>query len=100
MHEASKSSTNYDFRKDFDSIARPGLIRYLKHLGYGVDEGEDEDPNDIDLTYYTDAKRYSRQLWKALEEAQEFCELGLAAPCNPQLRLGRSRAPSNSRTSA
>jgi hypothetical protein len=85
MHTATLSSNSYDFRKDFDCIARPGLIRYLKHLGYGVDLDEGDDPNDFDLTYYTDAKQYLRRLWKALEEAQEFCELGLAAPCNPQI---------------
>ena len=72
MHTATVSSYGYDFRRDFDSIARPGLIRYLKHLGFGVDLEEGDDPNDFDLTYYTEAKRYSRRLWRALDEAQEF----------------------------
>ena len=85
MHTATQSSPNYDFRKDFDSIARPSLIRYLKHLGYGVDLDDGDDPNDFDDAYYTGAKQYSRRLWKALMEAQEFCELGLAAPCNPKI---------------
>ena len=62
MHTATVSSYGYDFRRDFDSIARPGLIRYLKHLGFGVDLEEGDDPNDFDLTYYTEAKRYSRRL--------------------------------------
>jgi AAA domain len=85
MHTATQSSPSYDFRKDFDSIARPGVIRYLKHLGYGVDLDEGDDPNDFDLTYYTDAKRYSRQLRRALEEAQEFYEQGGSHPCYPEI---------------
>jgi hypothetical protein len=26
------ASPYYDFRRDFDSIARPAMVRYLKHL--------------------------------------------------------------------
>jgi hypothetical protein len=85
MEYARASSANYKFPKDFDGIARPGLIRYLKNLGFGVDLDEGDDPNDFDLEYYTDAKQYLRRLWKALEETQEFCEPGLAAPCCPEI---------------
>jgi archaellum biogenesis ATPase FlaH len=79
------SSPSYDFRRDFDAITRPGLVRYLKHLGYDIDEGEDVGQDGLDLTYYNDAKEYARRLFKALQEAQEFCELGLPAPCNPEV---------------
>jgi AAA domain len=78
MHTAeacASSADPYDFRKDFDSITRPVLVRYLKHLGYGVDEGEDENEGDLDPTYYTDAKTYAWRLFKALQEAQESGEV-------------------------
>jgi hypothetical protein len=35
------ASPYYDFRRDFDSIARPAMVRYLKHLGYDPDEPSD-----------------------------------------------------------
>jgi RecA-family ATPase len=85
MEYAHASSANYDFRRHFDSISRPGVVRYLKHLGYGVDEVEDENDGDLDPTYYTDAKTYAWRLFKALHEAQEFCELGVAMPGYPEI---------------
>jgi hypothetical protein len=38
---SENASPYYDFRKDFDGIARPAMIRYLKHLGYDPDEPSD-----------------------------------------------------------
>jgi hypothetical protein len=98
MHTASKSSHSYDFRRHFDTIMRPGLVKYPKHLGYGVDEGEDEEDGDLDRTFYTDAKTYAWRLFKALQEAQEFCELGLPRRAILELPLGRATAPSRSQT--
>jgi AAA domain len=66
----------YDFRKDFDSIARPAMIRYLKHLGYDPDEPSDgfDDCGDA-------ASKYANTLWKLLRWAQKFPGLshGIAA---------------------
>jgi hypothetical protein len=65
----------YNFRKDFDSIARPGLVRYLEHFGLAVGPEEGEDPADFDLMDSGDeAREYLRQLRGGLEEAQESLE--------------------------
>jgi hypothetical protein len=67
---ACASSAAYDFRKDFDGIARPAMIRYLKHLGYDPDEPSDgfDDCGDA-------ASKYANTLWKSLRWAQRFPSL-------------------------
>jgi hypothetical protein len=72
-HDNAQASPNspafYDFRKDFDSIARPGLLRYQKSLGYGTDE-PDEPFDDC----WAAGNRYACDLWKSLRWVQETME--------------------------
>ena len=65
---ARASSAAYEFTKDFDDIARPGLVRYLEHIGIAPEDGED--PND--LTVCPEAVQYLDRLRAALAEAQWF----------------------------
>ena len=47
----------YNFTKDFDGIARPGLVRYLEHFGCAIEPEEGEDPADFDLMDSSDEAR-------------------------------------------
>jgi AAA domain len=60
----------YDFRRDFESICRPAMIRYLRHLGYDPDEPSDgfDDCGDA-------ARAYATSLWRQLKWAQKFPRL-------------------------
>jgi AAA domain len=75
------ATTFYDFRKDFDAIARPAMLRYLKHLGYDPDEPSDgfDDCGDA-------ARSYATSLWTALRRAGEYIEDELSAPLHPDIR--------------
>ena len=65
------SSTIYDFRKDFPTIAAPGMRRYLEEI-------VEAPPDDGDLTNlrWCSAKRYVRGLWgelKILQRDYRYC---------------------------
>jgi hypothetical protein len=44
--QARASSANYDFRRDFSAIARPGMIAYQKACGFDPDEPSDGEFDD------------------------------------------------------
>jgi hypothetical protein len=82
------ATTFYDFRKDFDDIARPAMIRYLKHLGYDPDEPSDgfDDCGDA-------ASKYANTLWKSLRWAQECLHEGRSPSLHPGITTwSRERA--------
>jgi hypothetical protein len=84
---ACASSAAYEFTKDFDDIARPGLVRFLKHFGLAVEPEEDEDPADFDLMDSCDeAREYLRQLRGGLKDAQEnLVEFDTPLACYPEI---------------
>ena len=69
MHRATESSPNYDFRRNFDSITRPGLIRFLDT---SADLLGDEFDADRQAGY---AKAYVRTVWRALKSEQQDAEI-------------------------
>jgi hypothetical protein len=71
MHTATLSSRNYDFRKDFSDIARPGLVRYLRECGYDPNEP----PDGLDDCWFT-AQEYVCGLWRYLKSHQGLAEMG------------------------
>ena len=81
MRTATQSSHSYDFRRDFDSIARPGMHRYLDIsadlLGGEFDAGR--------RAGY--AKGYVRDLWRMLKSVQnDFGEFGITPDWNPEIK--------------
>jgi hypothetical protein len=93
---ACASSAAYEFTKDFDDIARPGLVRFLKHFGLAVEPEEDEDPADFDLTDSGDeAREYLRQLRGGLKRRRSLSSSSARRrSAIPKLPLGRERARS------
>ena len=75
----------YNFTKDFDGIARPGLVRYLEHFGCAVEPEEGEDPADFDLMDSSDeAREYLGGLRQALKDPQEnLVEFDMPPTCYP-----------------
>jgi hypothetical protein len=71
VHEASKSSRSYNFRKDFSDTAREGLIRYLRECGYDPNEP----PDGLDDCWFT-AQEYVCGLWRYLKSHQGLAEMG------------------------
>ena len=66
------SSPSYDFRKDFDPIARPGMNRYQRACGCDPDE-----PGEMHDECWEAGNDYVRQLWRALNRIQrDYQELG------------------------
>ena len=61
---ASENLPAYDFRKDFSTIAKPGLHRYLDAIGAPPDNGDW-----VNLRWYP-ARQYVRHLWNGLNHIQ------------------------------
>ena len=53
---------SYDFQRDFSGIARPGMNRYLRHLGYDPDA-----PADGLDDCWRAGLDYIRELWRVLQ---------------------------------
>ena len=68
MHNATLSSHSYDFRRNFDSITRPGLHRYL-------DISADLLGDDFAERQAGYAKEYVRSLWRTLKSEQEIAAI-------------------------
>ena len=68
MGTIAPASPNYDFRRDFDSITRPGLHRYL-------DTPADLLGNEFAERRAGCAKEYVRTVWRALKSEQEDAEI-------------------------
>ena len=64
MKNSEFASRKYDFRKDFDSIARPGLSRYLDTSAAVLGDAFDDERR----AAYADG--YTRDLWRALRAAR------------------------------
>lgn len=60
------SSANYDFRKDFDPIARRGMIAYQKASGFDPDEPPDGEFDDC----WAAGNDYVTKLWRHLTRVQ------------------------------
>ena len=56
---------SYDFQRDFSGIARPGMNRYLRHLGYDPDA-----PADGLDDCWRAGLDYIRELWRVLQRNQ------------------------------
>jgi hypothetical protein len=84
----ASSADLYDFRKDFDGIARPAMFRYLKHL----DLEPDEPCGGLD-NYWAAANDYATTLWKSLRWAQESLHAGRSPSLHPGITTwSRERA--------
>ena len=63
---AGALSANYDFRKDFDPIARRGMIAYQKASGFDPDEPSDGEFDDC----WAAGNDYVTKLWRHLNRVQ------------------------------
>lgn len=76
MHAATKSSSGYDFRQDFNAIAQPGLYQYLQAIKARAHDG------DFSSLRWLPAKQYICTVWSALEGIQrDFQEYGSSVDC-------------------
>jgi hypothetical protein len=75
----------YNFRKDFDSIARPGLTRFLDTSAELLGDAFDDERR---AGY---AKGYMRSLWRTLKSEQEDAEIREGV--TPSSPIGEPEAP-------